>query len=306
VNKVVTAILAVDDKERTLGLAEICYRRTLRNPHFLIEFVTILEEEDLIHFNLGLLNWVWDEERIDNETMSTANVVNLLQARMRKLPKQAQLLLEYAACLGSSFRLPTLELVWENHGVRISESPGDKNIVGMLSTLEEGNFIESCGVGVYRWVHDKVQEAALSLGNAADATFQFEIGFVLYHSLDPEELDESLFEVVNLIDKGNVKRRPEFAELNMHASEKAKKLSAFNSAATYVSTGINFLSKDKWTQYHDLTLHLYTLGAEVELALGLAEAMETYSSEVLSHSDCSALGKFHYIRQKQTSHLLST
>jgi hypothetical protein len=90
VNKVVTAMLAVDDKERTLGLAEICYRRTLGNLHFFIEFMTMLEEEDLIHFNLGLLNWVWDEKHIHNETMSTANVANLLQARMKKLPEQAQ------------------------------------------------------------------------------------------------------------------------------------------------------------------------------------------------------------------------
>ncbi len=50
-------MLSIDDEERTQGLAEICFKRTLGNPFFFIEFVTMLEKEELLTFNLGLLQW---------------------------------------------------------------------------------------------------------------------------------------------------------------------------------------------------------------------------------------------------------
>jgi predicted ATPase len=111
VNKVIMAMLSIDEESRTKGLAEICFRRTLGNPFFLMQFMTLLEETGSLMFSLGLLQWKWDEKDIEKETMSAENVVDLLQARMRKLPKEDQLLLEYAACLGSSFRVSMLELV---------------------------------------------------------------------------------------------------------------------------------------------------------------------------------------------------
>jgi hypothetical protein len=63
------------------------------------------------------MKWVWDEEKIDNATMSTDNVVELLRARIRKLPQKVQLLLQYAACLGSSFSVSMLELIWKKHAL---------------------------------------------------------------------------------------------------------------------------------------------------------------------------------------------
>jgi predicted ATPase len=88
----------MSDGDRIRGLAGICLKRTLGCPYFLIEFRTMLEEEELLTFNLGLLKWVWDEDVIEEETMSTDIVVDLLQARMKKLPDDVQLLLQYAAC----------------------------------------------------------------------------------------------------------------------------------------------------------------------------------------------------------------
>jgi predicted ATPase len=280
VNRVIMAMLSIDDEDRTRALAETCFKRSLGNPFFLIEFVTMLEDEDLISFNLGALDWVWDEKLIDNETMSTANVVDLVQARIRKLPESVQLLLQYAACLGSSFQLSTLSLIWNMHAMQRSSHTMD--LTGLLVSLTERDFVESCGVGMYRWVHDKVKETALTLGDAAQASFQFEIGSILYHGLSHEDMEDNLFDVVNLINKGNATGRPEFAELNLRAAEEARSISAFHSAAVYASNGIELLPTDKWKTHHALTLHLYTVGAEMALALGRVEEMEKYSNEVLS------------------------
>eukprot|EP00957_Ditylum_brightwellii_P029828 2256456-Ditylum_brightwellii.AAC.1 len=45
VNGAIMSLLSIDDTSRTEGLASICYRRTLGNPFFLLEFVKLLEEE---------------------------------------------------------------------------------------------------------------------------------------------------------------------------------------------------------------------------------------------------------------------
>lgn len=283
VNKIIMAMLSIDSEDYTKSLAEICYERTHGNPYFVIEFMTMLQFEGLINFNLGLLKWVWDKESIEHKTMSTANVVDTLQARMRALPRHVQLLLQYAACL-SSFNVSTLELVWPKEGFR-------KTSV-LLAELEKEQFIEKHESAAYRWVHDKVQEAAMSLGDVDKRLLQFEIGNVLYHSLMEAELEESLFDVVDLINKGKIKEKQEYALLNLRAAEKAKSMSAFQSASAYVAKGIRLLPRDKWSPlYREVTLRLYTLGAQMELALGRVEVMETYSKEVLSQESCTTLEK---------------
>jgi predicted ATPase len=52
-------------------------------------------------------------------TMATANVVDLLPARMRKLPENVQRLIQYTACLGSSISLTTLDVVWTKDGIEV-------------------------------------------------------------------------------------------------------------------------------------------------------------------------------------------
>jgi predicted ATPase len=274
VNSIINAMLSIDDDQRTRKLAEISFKRTLGNAFFLIEFITMLEQDELITFNLGMLKWVWDEEEIENMTMATANVVDLLRARMARLSEKSRLLLQYAACLGASFNIPTLQLVWNKHSSTVS-TPSEDSLSDLLKVVEDGNFVETSGTSTYRWVHDKVQEAELSLGGASEASFQFEIGTILYEGLTPEALVDELFDVTDLVNEGSLERRVEFAELNLRAAKKARSISAFSCAAMYVARGIEPLSSDKWTDHRDIVLRLYTIGAEMELALGHVDRMES-------------------------------
>eukprot|EP00980_Cylindrotheca_fusiformis_P026020 scaffold15205_cov128-Cylindrotheca_fusiformis.AAC.5 len=288
VNKMIMAMMSIDDEERTRRLAEVCFKRTGGNPFFLIEFMVMLQDEGLISYNIGLLKWVWDEKIVTDATMSTDNVVDLLQARMRKMPANVQLLLQYAACLGSSFKASTLDLIWREQSVMGAEYTAE-TISRLLAMIVASNLVESCGDNEYRWVHDKVQEAAMSLSDTVSPDFQFQIGSALYHSLDANGLEEKLFDVVDLLNKGQVSKRYEFAELNLRAAKKAKKVSAFPSAAKYAANGIALLPSDKWTTNRSLTLALYTLGCEVELALGRVEAAEIYSNEVSNRPECTTM-----------------
>eukprot|EP00957_Ditylum_brightwellii_P071717 5451770-Ditylum_brightwellii.AAC.1 len=90
VNQAIMALLSIENALQTEELASICYRQISGNPFFLQEFIKLLEEEGLIHFHLGLIQWKWNEVDIESRTASTENVVNLLQQKMERLSVEAQ------------------------------------------------------------------------------------------------------------------------------------------------------------------------------------------------------------------------
>jgi len=288
-NQMVMALLDIDDEVTTAPLAELCHRRTFGNPHFIIEFITTLEQEEFISYNLGLLQWQWEVDDIEEKTMSTENVVDLLHSRMSKLPARYQLLLQYAACLGTSFRKDILLEVWLKHG---KESESDLDF--LCDELEKMNFLEIYGSKQYRWTHDKVKEAVLAMRGDRRSYFQFEVGNVLLMTFGVDNLGEMLFQVTDLINTGvreRPRRRLDYARLNLQAAEKALGIAAFASAATYATKGIECLPENTWGLNFPSTLRLYTIAIDMELALGQPRNVEAYSQEVLSQPKCSALDK---------------
>mmetsp|Transcript_42708 Transcript_42708/g.103293 ORF Transcript_42708/g.103293 Transcript_42708/m.103293 type:complete len:1107 (-) Transcript_42708:45-3365(-) len=291
VNEIIMNMMSMNDADATSTLAKVCFKRTLGNPYFLIQFMMMLKEEGLISFNLGLVKWVWKEKEIENATMSTTNVVALLQNRMRKLKGHVQRFMQYAACLGASFRVATLRLVWEKHAILASETT-DESVDQWLSLMQSEHLIEPSGLNSFRWVHDKVQEAALSLSSERIDELKFEIGTTLFQSLNEKELEEQLFDVVDLVNKGEESGSPKFAHLNHRAAKKARGISGLYSAAKYVERGLWQLQDDhRWTANREMLLGLYTIGVEVEIALGNGEKAEEYGKAIVTRDDFSIMEK---------------
>ena len=107
------------DVQRTLPLAELCHKRTHGNVYFLLTFIRMIHEEDLLEFNLNVFQWRWDVAKIEHETAAAENVVELVKERMIKTTtavvdgdsKADRLeqgnglvtLLKVAACFGATF-----------------------------------------------------------------------------------------------------------------------------------------------------------------------------------------------------------
>lgn len=290
VNKVIMTMLSIRSESKCLDLSKVCYKRTLGNPMFLIEFMKMLQAEGILEFRNGI--WVWDASEIEKATKSTANVVDLLQAPMRKLPADIQLLLQYAACLGSSFSYSVLRFLWKNHALSILET-ADPDVVGILDVLQEANLLVSSDGEEFEWVHDKVQEAALSLSDLVTPWFQFGLGVCLYEGLSGPRLEKQLFVVADLINKGNVTERADLAKLNLRAAKKARNMVAFQSAANYVSNGIDQLPIDMWTTHRELTLELHSLGAEMNLTIGNIDMAEEYIQAVLERLEFTSVETMH-------------
>ncbi|CAJ1956541.1 unnamed protein product [Cylindrotheca closterium] len=283
VNKIMMNKLSIEDENETLGLAKLCYKRTLGNPFFVLQFMAMLEKEDLLQFNRSESKWTWDMVKIKQRVCFMSDVVDLLQGRMEKMSEEVQLLLQYAACIGTSFTLDTIDTIWKEHG------SGKSHASSLLQVMQDEQFIEPYDNDGYKWFHDKVQEAAISLTDVVNDAFKFKIGKTLIAALNDEQLDRRLFDVVDMINHGDVSARPDLAALNLRAAEKAEGLSAFESAKSYVQCGIALLPRDCWTSHKDLTLALYSLGTKMQLALDNREAATTFSDAVFAREDISVM-----------------
>jgi len=290
INTIVMAMLSIDDKSKTKDLSTLCFKRTSGNPFFLIEYMKMLQREDLIDFNLGLMKWVWDVSEIEDTTMSTANVVDLLQGRMMKLPEEVQLLLQYAACLGSSFSLSILKYAWDN-SASVPLQSAKANFTAVVEALKQENLVETCGPEEYRWVHDKVQEAALSLSDLVTPSFQFDLGICLYEGLDEPQLRKQLFNVADLVNKGKACARLNLSQLNLRAAKKAQKMAAFQSGAQYASSGIKFLPPKAWVENRKLVIDLYSAAAEMNVSLGNIDAAKELIQTVLGQKEYTPMEK---------------
>ncbi|CAJ1932398.1 unnamed protein product [Cylindrotheca closterium] len=270
----------------TQDLAAICYRRTVGNPFFVTQFMIILQNEALLTYNPSSIKWEFNVDEAEKATKFTSNVVDLLRARMKKMPAKVQLLLQYAACIGTCFSQKTIEIVWREHGNIGPEENAD--LSNLRNTVHDTGFIEKKGRNGFRFVHDKIQEAAMSLSDRVNSSF---IGKTLMFALNAEKLEDELFDEVDLINRGDVATRPELAALNLRAAEKARNLASFQSARSYVEFGAAMLPRNHWKTHRDLTLALYTLGAEAELAEGYLRAAAVYCNAVFQQKDCTAMEK---------------
>ncbi|KAL3940658.1 MAG: hypothetical protein SGBAC_004844 [Bacillariaceae sp.] len=288
IEQVIASALPSSDIEATVDLAALCLKRTHGNQFFVLEFLKMLYFEGLLVQNDDSKSWSWDLNEIEDATMSTANVVVMLHDRLVMLSPQIQALLQCAAYLGSTFNEATIDLVWTTYGRRLVESRIERTN-SLLDAIIKDEILEKCEKGQYRWVHDVLREAALSLTGERRESFQLDIGRTLYYGLQKKQVEDNLFSIVDLINNGNVLRLPEFAYVNLRAAQKARDLSAFQSASLYAAHGLSLLQDDKWSSNRSLTLNLYTMGAEVEVMLGNIEVANRYSCEVLSQTELSTM-----------------
>ena len=123
----------------------------------------------------------------------------------------------------------------------------------------------------YRFLHDRVQEAAYVLiPEQQRAQTHLRIGRVLMQSTSQEQLEETIFDIVNQLNRGadlitDVGERERAAALNLIAGRRAKASAAFASALVYLYAGRGLLSDAAWERNYELIFTIESLIAECEL-----------------------------------------
>jgi predicted ATPase len=281
INDLLMDLLSLPASE-TLSLAYCVHKKTNGNIFFVIQYLKMLAETSLLEYNLCALKWTYDLPVIRDSTFATENVVSLVKSNLERLPAATVCVLPTMACLGSTFTLRSFELVVNamatteqrdpnddgNDSTSVVEAQGSLS-VRYLAQCESEGLIEMANTdetATYRWVHDKIQEAALSLvsqGSLLD--LKRRMGTVLWDGFDSFELEENIFLVARLLSASTsvCERSKDLSRLFLRAGVKAVERSAFEIASGYLNIGIDYLSEDRWEDDSRLSLDLFSSAAEV-------------------------------------------
>jgi PAS domain S-box-containing protein len=261
------------EPERTTPLARLVDEKTAGNPFFAIQFISALAEEGLLTFDHGAARWSWDLNRIHAKGY-TDNVVDLLVGKLSRLPVDTQKALRQFACIGNSAEFALLTMVYQDSNEDVHRDLWEAVRTGLVFRSE----------GAYRFLHDRVQEAAYSLiPEGARGAAHLRIGRLLASRTPAAEIEERIFEIVNQLNRGShliasSEERERAAGLNLIAGRRAKNSTAYASALAYLAAGRALLTEECWECNHELIFAVEFQLAECELlSADLASAEDRLS-----------------------------
>jgi predicted ATPase/signal transduction histidine kinase len=279
--------------------AELVHARTGGNPFFAGQFLTSLAEEGLVAFDPRSRSWTWDLDAIVDKRLSD-NPVDLMIGRLRRLPPETQEALKLLACLGNHADFATLAKLHGGSDEAMDAAFHDAARAGVVVP----------GEARYRFLHDRVQEAAYALiPTERRAELHLRIGRLLVAETAQERIGEKVFDLVNQLNLGSalISKWPEkvrAAELNFVAGRKAKASTAYASASSYLAAGIAVLSEKGWQRSYDLMLGLFLERAECEIlnsnleqAAGLVEVLLIKARSKIDHAEICRLRIMLQLRQ---------
>ncbi|WP_437323463.1 AAA family ATPase [Sorangium sp. So ce381] len=270
---------AVHAPEAEVGpLSQLVYEKTGGNPFFVLQFLIALHDEGLITFDADEGAWRWNIAAIRDKGF-TDNVVELMLGKLERLPVPTRDAVKLAACLGGSFALDTLEIV--------ARRPAEALREALEEAVREGLLLRRDSA--YRFLHDRVQQAAYSLippGQLAEVHLR--IGQLLLKA----QREDALFDIVGHLNRGaallrSQAERDELAALNLRAGRMAKAAAAYQSAAALFAAGMALLAQDpreRWETRYDLTYDLSLERAHAAYATGSFEEAERLLEELMERA----------------------
>ncbi len=273
------------------SLARLVQQKTDGNPLFVIQFLKSLHQDQLVRFDHAAGRWRFDVERIE-QTGMTDNVVTLMAGRIQRLPQAARQALMLAACVGNEFALKTLALarqvpvretaqdLWPalREGLILPlgrrQEPDEEDIAPQVETAEEH----------YRFLHDRVQQAAYALiPDERKRELHLQVGRLMWQHLSVPEREDKLFHIVNHLCYGSelieaADERLRIAEMACAAGRKAKASAAFPAALAYFTAARALLPAEPWSRDYSIAFPLYLELAECQYLCGqFGEAQDSFS-----------------------------
>jgi len=283
-------------------LTQLIYQKTKGNPFFSVQFLKMLHDEGFIQFDFDEGNWQCDIAKVKALAV-TDDIVDFMALQLQKLPPATQNVLKLAACIGNQFDLGTLAVVSEQletetaadlwkalqEELILPESEVYKFYLGM----EKQDQAQNSEVVNYKFLHDRVQQAAYSLiPEDQKQSVHLHIGQLLFARTSAEQLDERIFAIVSQFNLGIDRiaiqdQRDHLANLNLMAARKARLSAAYPASAQYCEIGLQLLatdSSDQWIGQPILTSELHIEAANSACLIGAFERVDACVEAVLQHT----------------------
>ncbi|MBE9183834.1 AAA family ATPase [Microcoleus sp. LEGE 07076] len=285
------------DAQLAQPLTELVDRKTQGNPFFTTQFLKALHDDGQITFDQVQRYWECDIAQV-NALSLTDDVVEFMATQLQKLPATTQQVLKLAACVGNQFDLNTLAIV--------SEQSQTDAATALWKALQEGLILPTSQIykffqgreksdmqntvnPKYRFLHDRVQQAAYSLiPQDRQQSTHLTIARLLRQNTPDAELEANIFEIVNhwnsaialLVDPLETTN---LARLNLIAGSKAKAANAYEPALKYCRTGLALLDDlGGWQNQTSLMLALHEGAASAAYLCGDFAQMEQCVSAILA------------------------
>jgi predicted ATPase len=265
------------EPERAVPLAQLVHEKTGGNPFFAIQFISSLDEEGMLTFDHNAARWSWDLDRIHAKGYAD-NVVDLMVGKLTRLPAETQAAVQQLACIGNTAEIAMLSIAFGTSEEQVHTALSEAVLLELVERQK----------GSYKFVHDRVQEAAYSLiPEASRAAAHLGIGRLLAAQTPPAQREEMIFEIAGQLNRGAALiieqgERERLAELNLIAGKRAKASTAYASARTYLSAGMALLGREGWTSRYELAFGLCIERAECEYVDGNNDEAEQLISQLLA------------------------
>ncbi|MEM7725610.1 MAG: AAA family ATPase [Cyanobacteria bacterium P01_A01_bin.45] len=340
-------------EEKALPLAEQVFLQAKGNPFFSKQFLLFLYKEKIILLdesdavsNQHRKGWKCDISSIKQLSVSS-DVVEFMTVQLQKLPLSTQHVLKLAACIGNKFDLTTLAKINQKSVTETGYALWEALKTGLILPTSEiykffqdnfqDNFQDELRLETnekrylgkinltvnYKFLHDRVQQAAYSLISDSDKlTIHLKIGTTLFvkalesddfsnksknqinshpllyfHNLYahnfkniPEAVEDKIFDITNQLNIGvELISKPEekltLLHLNLLAANKAIASTAYDAANEYITVGRKLLNKSSWINNYEITLTIYNKSAEIAYLRGKFHHMDEYVNLVLDRAN---------------------
>lgn len=290
VTQLLTDTLNGNNTQELTLLGELLFNKTGGNPFFLTQILITLYQEKQLQFDFYKFTWQWSIQEIQAIGITDKNVVELVVLRIKTLPNTTQEILKIAACIGNKFTLEVLSIVIGKSTTLTAQELYPALQSGLILPLNEAykiplvineeqellqNEIKSkIDTVSYKFLHDRVQQAAYSLipdDNKQET--HLKIGQLLLSVTTPESITDNILDIVNQLNHGQnlltkTEDRLELAKLNLMAGKKAKLATAYEASAKYLNVGLELVTVDNWQTDYTFTLNLHVEAAEAEYLTG--------------------------------------
>ena len=277
-------------RNQIVGLVELIFNKTQGNPFFLTQLLKTLYSESLLVYDVSNGKWQWDLEEIQTVGVADYGIVELIARNIQKLSASTQKIVKLAACIGNQFNLEILAIANQESNTITAAQLWDALQAGLILPLsdaykiplafqavpdidgaEEIKDISITDLNVdYRFLHDRVQQAAYSLIPESERkASHLAIGNKLLESTTIEEQKENIFALVNQLNFGKdllitQTEKDRLAKLNLIAGQKAKAAAAYEASVNYLNIALELLAPNSWRSDYDLTLTIYLEAIEAE------------------------------------------
>jgi len=258
----VAAVLS-EPVERSADLADAILEKSGGNPLHILQLLRTLVDEQVLRYDRDRSIWSWDPGGVAQRRGSDT-VVDLLIARLHRLPADSREALRLLACVGGGADETLLAVV--------AVLP-DGAVQPALAAAGAAGLVVRGDTGVWTFVHDRVQEATYSLTpNDARPALHAAIASSML-TLWPERRPDEVFRIAAQIElsMGAPLTRDQadaYALVLVDAAEHAVAAAARDRALTYLAGADRILGEERWTESYPTAWRSAVLATECLLATG--------------------------------------